>query len=427
MGKSEVLIRLFEFLLERTLENRPPKEIDIAFDVFGKGADFDVAADAVVRVHIHRLRRKLEEANEGIEGDRLTIPRGEYRLAIEAPDAVQDPFPSPEIELLDSEPEPPLPTSAALNPPPASPRWFRLGLIGAVCAALAIGVAIGAIIWSPRGDAEDRVDAVADTAFWRPLAQEKRQTLIVTGDYYMFGEKSEKLRVSRLIREFSINSREDLDEYIMTHPGDRGRYINLNLHYLPLSTGYAIRDVLPIASGLAARNADAPPRLIPMSRVSAKMLKDSPIVYIGYLGALGLLYDPLFEASGFTMSENYDELIDRKTGAHYMSDWSEKAGKGRPRKDFAYLASFQGPSGNPIIIISGTQEAAITQAATIVTDKARLDAIAARAGTTSSFEALYEVRTMGSLDLDSTLLVARPLNLTDVWRPGARPRPLVSN
>ena len=78
LGRSEPLIRLFDFLLERSLVGRVPKEIEIAQEVFGKTADFDVMADASVRVYIHRLRRKL--GDDG--GDIIRTVRGVgYRLA----------------------------------------------------------------------------------------------------------------------------------------------------------------------------------------------------------------------------------------------------------------------------------------------------------------------------------------------------------
>lgn len=44
------LRRLFDYLVANSLEDRSPKEIAIAIDVFGRGADFDVSQDALVRV-----------------------------------------------------------------------------------------------------------------------------------------------------------------------------------------------------------------------------------------------------------------------------------------------------------------------------------------------------------------------------------------
>ena len=55
LGKPGALSRLFDFLLLRSLSGEVPKEIEIALQVFGKGANFDVAQDSVVRVYVHKL------------------------------------------------------------------------------------------------------------------------------------------------------------------------------------------------------------------------------------------------------------------------------------------------------------------------------------------------------------------------------------
>src|SRR5687768_9087665 len=61
LGKPGTLSRLFDFLLARTLAGDAPKEIEIALEVFGKAPTFDVSQDAVVRVYVHKLRRRLED------------------------------------------------------------------------------------------------------------------------------------------------------------------------------------------------------------------------------------------------------------------------------------------------------------------------------------------------------------------------------
>ena len=87
LGRSEPLIRLFDFLVERSLDGRIPREIEIAQDVFDKTNDFDGMLDASVRVYIHRLRRKLAEHYARAQGDPdwISIPLGEYRVVLASP------------------------------------------------------------------------------------------------------------------------------------------------------------------------------------------------------------------------------------------------------------------------------------------------------------------------------------------------------
>src|SRR5277367_5877306 len=87
------LRKLFDYLLGCTLEGRSPKEITIAMEAFGRGADFDVSQDALVRVYVHKLRRALADfyaasGNDG--GPALQIPKGEYRLRVISAKAAAD-------------------------------------------------------------------------------------------------------------------------------------------------------------------------------------------------------------------------------------------------------------------------------------------------------------------------------------------------
>jgi hypothetical protein len=157
-----------------------------------------------------------------------------------------------------------------------------------------------------------------------------------------------------------------------------------------------------------------------MSRLTPEFLKRGNVIYVGFLSSLGLLRDPVFKASGFAVGSSYDELIDRKSGKHYVSD-VESAGSHAPRRDYAYLASFPGPSGNRVIVVAGTRDAAVMQAAEVAADKAQLELIAKRAGDGSAFEALYEVWTLGTLNTGSNLLVARPLKVDGLWQSRGEP------
>ncbi|MAF56789.1 MAG: hypothetical protein CMK08_00975 [Ponticaulis sp.] len=85
IGRRGRLVDLFEYLAKRTLEERPPKEAEIAADVFGRSVQLD-AEDASIRVYIHRLRKKLEEfyLREGDAGHgQLILPRGDYAFVLE--------------------------------------------------------------------------------------------------------------------------------------------------------------------------------------------------------------------------------------------------------------------------------------------------------------------------------------------------------
>src|SRR6185437_9056291 len=85
LGKSEASQRLLSYLVERALQNTTPKEVEIAIDVFGKGAAFNGAEDSAVRVAVRTLRQKLAECYAGAgsgDGLQFVIPKGGYRLTV---------------------------------------------------------------------------------------------------------------------------------------------------------------------------------------------------------------------------------------------------------------------------------------------------------------------------------------------------------
>jgi hypothetical protein len=83
LGRSDVLARLFDYLVVRSRAGDPPKESEVALEVFGKDSSFDAIQDASVRVAVLRLRRKLDDYYASADEEpRLSIPKGEYRLAL---------------------------------------------------------------------------------------------------------------------------------------------------------------------------------------------------------------------------------------------------------------------------------------------------------------------------------------------------------
>jgi len=82
-SKNPRLSSLLEYLCQRCFQGETGsiKEYSIATDVFGRPADFDQSTDAIVRVEMHRLRRKLKDfyANEGSDQPiEIVIHSGHY-------------------------------------------------------------------------------------------------------------------------------------------------------------------------------------------------------------------------------------------------------------------------------------------------------------------------------------------------------------
>src|ERR1700722_5934080 len=122
LGRSQLIQKLFDFLIECSATGRAPKETEVSIEVFGKDTSFDVAQDAMVRVYVHKLRRKLEEyysAAGHSDPFQLTIPKGAYRIVIYDREAKKTDPPVPAIPT-----ERPEILVAPLPPPVRSKRWF---------------------------------------------------------------------------------------------------------------------------------------------------------------------------------------------------------------------------------------------------------------------------------------------------------------
>jgi hypothetical protein len=64
-------LRLFDYIVRKYVEGETGnlKEYSIALDAFGRPVDFDPKLDSIVRVEVHRLRKKLKQyyATEGAD------------------------------------------------------------------------------------------------------------------------------------------------------------------------------------------------------------------------------------------------------------------------------------------------------------------------------------------------------------------------
>jgi hypothetical protein len=258
----------------------------------------------------------------------------------------------------------------------------------------------------------DEFAGVRDSSVWSPLLEDGRTIFVVVGDYYIFGETDESMEVKRLVREFDINSPQDLDMRMKTEPDFADRYMDLELAYLPTATAFALRDVMPVLAPVNRRV-----RIVTMSQLNPAVIKSADIVYIGYLSGLGMLGDIVFAGSRLQVGDSFDEIVDRSTKQRYISQAAGAPLRGdRKFHDYGYFATFLGPSGNRIVVIAGTRDVAAMHMAETLTDATKVQSLIAKAGSAPSFEALYEVYGMDKLNLDGKLLLTSPIDSNNIWR-----------
>jgi len=179
LSHSEALCSLLRFLAKHSIEHpgSPPKEYQIALEVFHRSQDFDPRVDSTVRVQAARLRAKLAEYySDADTEDKLVIeiPKGSYAMVFrDRPAAGGEPRLVPSATV---------PASAT-----PSPRVSRGRLIAATVLVLFLAAA-GALRWWPP-TAED---AVRD--FWKGFNAGSQPLLIIFSNADFVGRPETGLR-----------------------------------------------------------------------------------------------------------------------------------------------------------------------------------------------------------------------------------------
>jgi hypothetical protein len=392
--RSATLLQIFNFLVERSNDDRAPKEIEIALAVFGRNRTGDAISqplDSGVRVYVHRLRKRLADFYAGKTGAKLEIPKGEYRIVLVAQ------APASESAVPDREPE----------PQPASGFDARrlLGLLPVLPALFIGGLGLW-FLWSSLR-IEPSGQKLRATAFWQPLRG--GPTHLVVGDSFLIAETENQRDVQRMVLEPGIHSRENLGTYLQTHPEAFYRLYDLDLNFAPVGTTIAAWDVQRAIDRFRVNDTGHVP-LIPASRLEPDMLETEDIVYVGRFASLGRLAPLLSQVSQLRLGDRYNELVDMPSGKHFVSDIDSAQAPGM-RTDYGYIASLSAPLGKHIFVIAGIGDTAIQNMASLVSNPEQLRAIEAGAGIHGHYEALFEVKVMDDVALTRNTILARALHV----------------
>lgn len=395
LGRSPVYVKLLDYLLDCARSGRQPKEFEIAVDVLGRDSSFDVTRDSVVRVYVHQLRKRLETYYNRHDPDadfRLVIPKGQYIVTLEA--------------------QPQHATDAAS----AQPERQRRRLVPVLLGLTALLLAANAWQWwaASRPVAPDPLRATLTHPMWQQLADDELPILLVMGDYYIFGELDDEGRISRMVRDFFINSSEDLNRLFMQDSSLQAYFRDLDMSYMPEGSADAMLQIAPIL-----RATGKPVRVTMMSRLQTADLRNSHIVYIGYISALDKLNNLYFQTSGLLPGRTFDEIYNKQDQQMYTST-AGLPQQGQPFRDLALLATWPGANQNQFVLVTGTRDAGLMHAADVAADPEQLQALDRAADGTSddgivSHEALFEVYGIDRMNFEATLLYHQPLNPALIW------------
>ena len=387
LGRSRTYAEILTYLAECVINGNNPKEMAIAIDVLGRDADFDVGKDSIVRVHIYHLRNKLKAYFDKYgkqEKYLLDIPKGQYILTAIPVDEVPD-----EAKGLTGRP---LKREAAT-------QWL---------AAVAILLLLLNLFFQfDQNEPQAESTSVFTTLSpWKNMFDDEAPILILIGDYYIFGELNERGDVIRMIREFDVNSPEELSFLQEMGVAGTEKYFDLNLNYIPSSTAFAVTQVMKIL--LQGVNPDRI-NIKMISEYTTADLANSHIVYLGYLSGLNSLYNLMFAGSGLTIGSTYDELSNLETGEYYVS--SSGLSGADSYKDYSMLATFPSSNGHQVTMVAGMRDESLINIAQQVGNETVLTNIQSSLSSSASensFEALFEVVGFDNTNFNSELVYIQP-------------------
>lgn len=403
LGRSKVYKNLLNYLVASVEKGDSPKEIEIAINVLGRDTGFDVSKDSAVRVYVHQLRKKLDQYYKKHEPDathRLTIPRGQYTVEV----------------LGQSAPEPAAGKQSGGNSQAAAQSKAR-NWQAVIALLLAINLLVTGVFWlsDPRLPERQTHAELAGHPAWQALLDDELPILVVMGDYYIFGELDEAGNVKRMIRDFEINSTQDLDNLFAAEPELGWQYYDLNLSYLPEGSAAALNELIPVL-----HSAGKPVGVKMMSELNTRDLQSNHVVYVGYVSALDRISQMLFAVSDLRIGENYDQLINKHSGQVYTST-AGLPSFDEPFIDYGWFATFPITQDTQLMVVAGMRDAGLIQTARALTADKSLQAIekqlnASEEPASMGFEAVYQVRGLDRMSFDSRLEYAGYVDARQIWR-----------
>ncbi|HJO10767.1 MAG TPA: hypothetical protein QGI39_01855 [Gammaproteobacteria bacterium] len=396
LGRSRHYRGLLEYLVQCSITKKTPKELELAIEVLDRSENFDVSTDSTVRVYMHQLRKKLDvyyHNNEDGTDYRIVIPKGQYTIAA---------IPQPQA----AEP---------VSRPARMPRMnITAGLM--MVAILLLLINLGYMVG--RDNEADVVDRVAEHPVWNSVFGDELPIMLVMGDYYIFGELNANGNVARMVREFNVNSRNDLEELQFSEIERTENYLDLDLSYMPEGSAFALARIVPVL-----QQSGKPINITMMSDLTTADIRSNHIVYIGYISALEKLTSMAFAGSGLSIGRSYDELVNMDTEEYYTSD-AGLPEDGEPFRDYGMFSTFPASNTSQVILISGMRDAGLMHTAQALSDNKALDDLVVAIDTDTdealgSFEALYEVYGIDRMNFDADLVYARQLNSDQIWGTGS--------
>jgi len=222
--------RVLQYLLECNIENKSPKEIDLAIDLFNRSHNFNTSEDTIVRVSVHNARKRLElyYNSEGKHHTtRVAIDRGQYKISFEKrkKDTILKPlFTLTKIQKIIF--------------------VFMTSLI----------IVLFLFIFTTWDSLDNHHGNIRSSIVWSDLINARHDKLIVIGEEFFYREidsdiysETEPYDVKNetIIRRHHLNSLADLNNYKLSL-NDSLLRITLPYSYFPTMNVWQLKKIIPL-------------------------------------------------------------------------------------------------------------------------------------------------------------------------------------
>ena len=360
---AQIYQKLLQYLVEASLAGKSPKEVTIAYDVFCIDSKQGSSDNTKVRVYIHNIRKKLDSyyIHEGKNDEiQLEIPKGSYR-----------------VKFIDK----------------SQPGRLlkRKSLIYTVIAILFISVLLNIyFILSDRSKISIEYPIYKDNLVWSDYFKSNLPTLIVFGDYYLYRD-TRIPEITRYIRDFRINSRNDLEQFLSENKEYQEEIITTEHTFLGKLAPWCLFDLATIFTPF-----DKDIELKLSSQLQWDDIDKYNILFVGTFKTLGILSEFLKESHiEYQIQPNqliyHPEDADTSFSYHATSSFP-----GRPYEtDYALIAKIPGPKNNVITFFASTRDIGCLAIVNFFSNPQFLDPFIdehiKKAKRTKYFEAIFEV------------------------------------
>ena len=302
--RSGIYAELFEYLVHSSMKGEVPKESVIEIEVFKRSP-----GDGNIRSYIHKLRKKLDEyyKNEGNHDSlKFTIPKGAYK-----------------VEIVKNK-----------------KRISKKALIITMLIGIVI---INTGIWFISFQQDKHEAKKTEHLVWKQFIENKRKSVIVIGNYFFFHGELPSGDLG-IMRDFSINSLNEFNEYIIEHPDIAGKINHTETTYLGRDGIFSLPHIIePFFVHQS-------PFEIKISRdVQWDMIRSNNIIYIGSFKNLRILRN-ITEKLGvkYFLEDNILHYHNWRNDSTYQYSYKFSENK---NLDYTFVSLIPGPKGNAILFI----------------------------------------------------------------------------